>query len=693
VDGSGEIVLSHGELELVLDRQEGLRLVRLGLAGRRPWVDERSASGVVAIDYDGKRLDGGTPGVTVRGVETAELDDGSLHTAIQLDYPPDHLVLELHMIAYAESALIEQWVVVHNNGENSVRIERVDSFLLEIPTAIYELISYTSGWGLEFEEVRQPLTGETLLETRKGRSSNDRHPWFALVRSGGNVLSASVMWSGNWVFRFEPRAEGGFQISGGLHDWEFWKDLPPGGSMESPHVAIVLGQRADLNDVSGDYARVGRRHWYPDNELARSLPVEWNHWWPYFDHAINEEVFRQNVDAAARMGLDVCTLDAGWFGPTDPGTHWYDYRGDWDMVNTARFPSGIRALSDYTHERGMKFGIWCEIEGLGQHAHLAQAHPELVALRGGERLGYVCLGNPAAQEWAYATLDRLITEYDVDWIKLDFNLDPGAGCDRTDHGHGAGDGLYEHYLGYYRTLERIRQRHPHVVLEACASGGLRIDLGLLRQTHMTFLSDPDWPEHDLQLFWGASTMLAPEVCLHWGWCEWAENKNPHQTFDPCDPNLTQTLLDYAIRNGMLGAFGYSQKLPDLPQRVADRLAYHASVYKDLVRRFVRHADLYRLTAQPKREGLGDRWAAFQYALVDGENGEEHLLFVFRLNGGEPERTLRLQGLTPNRLYKLSWQDQHMDEQRSGVALMEEGIRFHELPEEGSEIIHITVERG
>ena len=145
---------------------------------------------------------------------------------------------------------------------------------------------------------------------------------------------------------------------------------------------------------------------------------------------------------------------------------------------------------------------------------------------------------PTAQEWAYATLDRLITEYDVDWIKLDFNLDPGAGCDRTDHGHGAGDGLYEHYLGYYRTLERIRQHHPHVVLEACASGGLRIDLGLLRQTHMTFLSDPDWPEHDLQLFWGASTMLAPEVCLHWGWCEWAENKNPHQTFDPCDPNLT-----------------------------------------------------------------------------------------------------------------------------------------------------------
>src|SRR5690606_25062592 len=107
-------------------------------------------------------------------------------------------------------------------------------------------------------------------------------------------------------------------------------------------------------------------------------------------------------------------------------------------------PSGIRALSDYTRARGMKFGLWCEIEAIGKSARLAEARPELVATRGGERLGYVCMGSPAGQEWAFQTLDRLIREHGCDWIKLDFNLDPGAGCDRTDHGHGAGDGLYAH---------------------------------------------------------------------------------------------------------------------------------------------------------------------------------------------------------------------------------------------------------
>jgi alpha-galactosidase len=160
---NGEIVLSHDDLELMLDRRDGLRLARFGLGGRGPWIGAGSESGVVAVYYDGKQVDGRTPGVIMRDVETGESIDGSRHITVHLDYPPDNLGIDLNMIAYAGTALVEQWVVVRNNGEKTARIERVDSFLLDIPTADYELISYTSGWGLEFEEVRQPLTGETVL--------------------------------------------------------------------------------------------------------------------------------------------------------------------------------------------------------------------------------------------------------------------------------------------------------------------------------------------------------------------------------------------------------------------------------------------------------------------------------------------------------------------------------------------------
>lgn len=588
-----------------------------------------------------------------------------------------------HVASYANTSLIEQWQTVTNRGEATVQITRLDSVALSLAPDSYELFAFTSNWGSEFEPVRVPVASMPVIESRSGRSSKGNVPWFALFRPDGTILSAAVAWSGNWVFRFETGENGEIALSGGLHDWEFTRELAPGMSIESPPVALVPGEAHDLNTVSVRYARVGRRHWYPQNARARQLPVEWNHWWPYEDSAINEQVFRANVEAAAKLGIEVCTLDAGWFGPTDPGTHWYDFRGDWAEVNAVRFPSGIRALSDYVHQHGMAFGLWCEIEALGQSARLAERHPEFAATRTGERLGYVCFGNPAVQEWAFELLSGLIEQYNLDWIKFDFNLDPAAGCARTDHGHGAGDGLFAHYSGYYRTLERLRERFPEITLENCSSGGLRIDLGIMRRTTPTFLSDPDWPEHGLQLIWGASMVLAPSAWLHWGYSEWINGYRPQQ-FNPRDPALQPRQLDYYARIGMLGNFGLSQKLPELPAWVADRYAAHIALYRETVRRFVRDADFYRLTAQPRREG-GSRWAAFQYVR---EAGAEHLLAVFRLPSGEPARTLRLYTIDPERTYTLTWLQTDRHEQRRGAHLLEHGLTFDDVPEQGSVLVHI-----
>ncbi|HZG57051.1 alpha-galactosidase [Paenibacillus sp.] len=592
--------------------------------------------------------------------------------------------VERRAVTYEGTSLTEQWLVITNRGNRPIRIEAIDSIALALPKRDYETMHYTSGWGLEFEGVLAPLPphGQPFrLETRKGRSSGDVHPWMALFdRATGDIVSASVMWSGNWALTLTPRDDGTMLLAGGLNDWEFFKELAPGESMESPHVVVVRADTGDLNDVSIQYARVGRDYWYPRNELSASLPAEWNHWWSYEDQKINEQVFLENVSRAADLGFDVCTLDAGWFGPTDANTFWYDYRGDWDLVNTIRFPNGLRVLSDACHARGLKFGLWCEIEALGKSAALASTRPDFVATRDGEPIGYVCFANPEAAEWAFSTLDRIITEYNCDWIKLDYNLDPGAGCNRTDHGHGAGDGLFEHIAAYYRVLERVRAKHPHVLLESCSSGGLRIDLGLMQQTHATFLSDPDWPEHDLQLFWGASTMLAPNVCLHWSYCDWL-GEHRYQKFDPSDPSLTRERLDYYTLISMLGGFGVSQKLPELPGWVAERLAFHVGLYRDVVAPFVREADVYRLTEQPKRFARGERWAAFQYARP---SGDEHLLFAFRLHGkSRPKRSFDLRGLDGSARYVVSSLLRGgASAAYTGAELMEEGLAIALDLEEG-----------
>jgi alpha-galactosidase len=657
----------------------------LAAAAARSWLV--APSPLFAIYLGDQAVTARTAGMELLGVE-ALAGDGRRTFHLRFADAGRGLDVVQHVATYPGTALFEVWQTVRNAGSAPLHVTRMDSLSLLLAPAAYELLAYTSDWGSEFESVRAPVADMPALETRRGRSSKGMHPWFALFRPDGGVLSASVAWSGNWIFRFEQGEDGALALSGGLNDWEFAHELAPGASIESPPVAVALGESGDLNSVSTQYARVGRRFWYPNNARSRQLPVEWNHWWPYEDRSIDEQVFRANAEAAARLGIEICTLDAGWFGPTDPGTHWYDYRGDWAEVNTARFPSGLRSLSDYVHERGMAFGLWCEIEALGKSARLAEQHPEFVATRGGERLGYVCFGSPAVQAWAYDTLAGLIERYGVDWIKLDFNLDPAAGCDRTDHGHGAGDGLYAHYQGYYRTLERVRARYPEVMLENCSSGGLRIDLGMARRTLPTFLSDPDWPAHGLQLIWGASTMLAPNAWLHWGYSEWI-NGHPPQQFNPRDPALQPHQLDYYVRIGMLGAFGLSQKLPELPEWVAQRYAAHIALYKETLRRFVAEADFLRLTGQPRREG-GERWAAFQYAMPDDS---EHLVAIFRLPGGEPARTIALRRLDPERAYTLHWLQTDRTERRRGDDLLANGLRCDDLPEEGSALVLLQPSGG
>ena len=660
------------------------------------------------IIVDGTRLQSGDfvlerehdePVAAMRGAGSA---NSALKYSREWRHRARNLLVEQHVIVHnplpMAAQLAEAWVVVRNLGHEPVTLTRIDSAVLSLPSSTpsstpshaNQLMYFTGSWGLEFESIRETLHGPKILETRAGRSSQTQHPWFALF-GDGFTLSAAPAWSGNWIFRFEPTADdhGDWQWSGGLNDWEFSKTLQAGEDFAGIPVVIVAAPGNDLNAISVAYARVGRQYWYPRNALSASAPMEWNHWWSYEDKAINEDVFKANVDVAARLGFEVAMLDAGWFGPSDPAQHWYEFRADWALVNDTRFPSGLRALADYTHAHGLKFGIWCEIEGLGVKAQLASDHPDFVATREGERLGYVCFGNPAVQDWAFQTLSRLIEDWRADWIKLDFNLDPGAGCNRTDHGHAAGDGLYAHYEGYYAVLERVRQRFPQVVLENCSSGGLRIDLGMLRRADMTFLSDPDWPEHALQLFWGASTMLAPDAMLRWCNSEWL-GEHRAQKFDPRDPNLKVHQLDYFFRIGMLSVWGLSVKLPDLPDWAAERLRLHIGFYKSIARRYVQQADVFRLTGQPRRFGAGERWAAFQFAMPDRHS---HLLYVFRLHDAESTQTVKLQALEPEQQYQVSWLGRDLGvaktERMAGETLLRDGLTFQDLLEEDAAILFIN----
>lgn len=557
--------------------------------------------------------------------------------------------------------LLPQWQDLPNPYASVIRCDLTASSATEVtvsdlPTVIVDLGPgewtahwFTSDWGDEFTPQQQPVTEALHLGITSGRSSKGMHPWALLERADGEAVVVCPAWSGNWRIDIEPTPDG-VRVLAGISAWEFARTVRPETPFRAPSVYVATAaSRADA--TAGLAAAVSR--WVAPR--TPDVPLTWNHWWPYEDQEINTETFLADVVVARELGYELAVLDAGWFGGADEASDWWKIRGDWDEENTVRFPDGTAGLAAATRAAGVEFGVWCEIEALGFDARIAAALPEIVARRDDDPgyvgireddqgwLGYVCLGSPAGRDHVLDVLDRLIGRTGARWLKVDFNLDPGPGCNRTDHGHGAGDGLYEHYLGLYGVLDEVRRRFPQLVIEDCSSGGLRLDLGLLAHVHCGFLSDPDWTEFQLQLLWGISQMLPAASIYHFSESQWRTH-HPRQNLDI--QSISPADYDASLRAVMLHRFALSQKLHELPEALRDRVRAHAADYREYVIPVLReHGVIRPLTAQPRRDGAGERWPAFQLTA-----GDSHVVMAVALDGAGQECRVRPLGLSAETIY-------------------------------------------
>ncbi|GAB4054659.1 ricin-type beta-trefoil lectin domain protein [Catellatospora paridis] len=92
-----------------------------------------------------------------------------------------------------------------------------------------------------------------------------------------------------------------------------------------------------------------------DNGVARTPPMGWNSW-NTFGCNINETLIRQHADAIVSSGMrdlgyQYVVVDDCWFNPNRDSAG--NLQGD-----PTRFPSGMKALGDYLHARGLKFGLY-----------------------------------------------------------------------------------------------------------------------------------------------------------------------------------------------------------------------------------------------------------------------------------------------------------------------------------------------
>jgi alpha-galactosidase len=95
-----------------------------------------------------------------------------------------------------------------------------------------------------------------------------------------------------------------------------------------------------------------------DNGVARTPPMGWNSWNKFACDGLNEHVVRATADAIAGNGMK----DAGYVyvNLDDCWQSGRDAEGN-IVVDQEKFPSGIKALADYIHSKGLKLGVYTDV--------------------------------------------------------------------------------------------------------------------------------------------------------------------------------------------------------------------------------------------------------------------------------------------------------------------------------------------
>jgi alpha-galactosidase len=326
------------------------------------------------------------------------------------------------------------------------------------------------------------------------------------------------------------------------------------------------------------------------------------------------------VDAAADAGAEYFVIDAGWY---DDSAGWWDSVGEWEP-STTRFPGprGIHEVLDRIRERGMAPGLWLEPEVVGVRSPIAAALPdEAFFRRDGVRVVetgryQLDLRHPAARAHLDAVVDRLVGDWGVGYLKLDHNIDAGTGTS----GHPAevpAAGALGHHRAHLAWLDGVLDRHPHLVLEDCASGGMRADHALLSRMQLLSTSD----QQNLLLYApiaaAAPTAVTPEQGAVWAYPQ---------------PDDTPDEVAFALVSALLGRIHLSGQPAGLGPEARALVHQAVAVYRDL------RADLPEaLPAWPL--GLpawDDPWVALAL-----RTPATTYLTAWRRPGAGPTTTLRL----------------------------------------------------
>lgn len=537
-------------------------------------------------------------------------------------------------VAFGEGVLEHNRVVSSGGGTN-------DSFLPPRNFALHER---------RFSKVAP--YGSVHLRADGGRSSNKDMPFLQIQNDSLNEgIFVAFGWSGQW----EMFVGLGFPTPGLLSVWGKIPgidiELAAGEEIGGPTI-LIGAYEGDVCDGANRLRRLIRDSYTPKLSGADYLPVAvYDDYWN-IGGRVTEQLAFELTDAAADIHQEYYLLDCGWY----EGAKWFNSVGNWEKANSERLPHGLGPVVDRVRAKGLKFGLWFDLERVSKNTQLAREHPDWILWDHGleplphlnegdpidkmgimpelsEEGGVVDFGRSDVQEWAFELLDRYIRELNVGYLRFDCNINPLSYWNARDEVGRRGISQIRHIEGVYSVLDRIIARHPDLIMETCASGGRRIDLEMLRRSHTLWVNDHTTdPAVNRYHLMGLNHFLPGNYPMA-----------VHAVPKAGEEGVLSHDLDFQSLFG--GAFGFGGFINRWGEEVRQQARLHVETWKKLRRYLVQ--DYYPLGSQLETlEG----WSGWQFHDPDDQSG---FIQTFNADDTAASCSFVVRGLDANARYEFT----------------------------------------
>jgi alpha-galactosidase len=647
--------------------------------------------------------DGRTSGALLRAwparVQSVRTSLGRVESTVTWKDPATELSVEADVVFYPDAGARE-WTIWFTNMGHRVSpdlsaVLAADTIINSATKTTYVLHHFNGSAqaASDYEPFDTPLSpgARQLLYPFGGRPSNGTWPYFNLDWGQRGAMVA-IGWPGQWTVDLLAGPDEGLVLRAGMtsadpaaQPYQDIDDaqllnttLQPGERVRTPLIVIMDWEAADWKVAQNSW-----RRWMWQFNLPRyagDLPT------PMLTTSGAVDLYPDQGEELGTIGsyVDEGTtkdhggfythwwVDAGWYAiplndafySSDP---WFYGVGSW-YPDPVRFPQGLRPTFAAAAAHGMKSILWSEPERAMASTWLAENHPTWLLGPSGPvanakevstNVSYlVNFGNPDALSWMVDHFDSLISTQGaagsgINVLRQDFNMDPLDNWNAADAPGRRGMTQMNHVLGHLAFWDELRQRHPHMWIDSCASGGRRNDIETMRRAVPLWRSDYQYDPTGAQ-------------CQTYGISFWlpyfGAASDPQQTNDG-QYGPPGYVVRSALAPCLISDVDPGSAVPSDWELLRAVNEEFLQVQDDLL-----YSDFYPLTDYSL---AADVWIAFQYNRPEPGTG---VLEAFRRPGAPaPVRSFPLKGLNAGGRYRLKNLASGEVEVRTGRSLMGDGV--------------------